>query len=204
VTSGGGLYSAAVPYGWSGTVKPAKAGYTFTPTNRVYTNVIANQSSQNYTGAQATFIISGTTGISGVVMNGLPGNPVTGNQGAYSVTVPYGWSGTVKPTKIGYTFKPVSKSYSNVTANKLSQNYTATQITYTISGNAGTGSVTMNGLPGNPVTGSRGAYSASVPYGWSGTVTPTKTGYTFTPTNRSYTNVTAKKSGENYTALRAP
>lgn len=204
VSSGGGSYSVVVPYGWGGTVTPAKTGYTFTPANKVYTNITTDQPSQNYTAAQSTFTISGSTGIDGVTMNGLPGNPVSDSQGAYSATVPYGWGGMVKPTKTGYKFTPTSRSYSNVTANKLNQNYTATQITYTISGNAGTGGVTMNGLPGNPVTGSKGAYSASIPYGWSGTVTPAKTGYKFTPTSRSYTNVTANKSGQNYTAQRAP
>ena len=34
----------------------------------------------------------------------------------------------------------------------------------------GTNGVTMNGLPGDPVTDANGDYSAAVEYGWSGTV----------------------------------
>jgi len=47
-----------------------------------------------------TFTISGTAGIAGVIMSGLPGNPVTtGGGGSYSAVVPYGCSGTVTPIK---------------------------------------------------------------------------------------------------------
>jgi hypothetical protein len=43
-----GFYSASVDYGFSGVVMPAKAGYTFDPNSRTYTNVIANVADQNY------------------------------------------------------------------------------------------------------------------------------------------------------------
>ncbi|NWG35915.1 MAG: hypothetical protein HXY42_15910, partial [Chloroflexi bacterium] len=44
VTAGGnGSYSISVPSGWSGTVTPTHACYTFTPASRTYTNVTANQ-----------------------------------------------------------------------------------------------------------------------------------------------------------------
>ena len=58
---------------------------------------------------QVTCTISGkveSSGIplSGVAMKGLPGNPITGDNGYYSAEVPHGWSGTVIPIKPGYTF----------------------------------------------------------------------------------------------------
>jgi hypothetical protein len=50
VTSdGAGGYFIRVPYNWSGTVTPSKAGYTFTPPNREYVNVTADQLNQDYT-----------------------------------------------------------------------------------------------------------------------------------------------------------
>lgn len=64
---------------------------------------------------------------------------------------------------------------------------------------AGLAGVSLNGLPGNPTTNSSGFYSAAVPQGWSGTVTPQKTGYTFTPATRTYTSVTSNQSSQNYT-----
>jgi uncharacterized repeat protein (TIGR03803 family) len=63
-----------------------------------------------------------------------------------------------------------------------------------ISGNVtwnGTGlaNVVMNGLPGNPTTDASGFYTATVDYGWSGTVTPTLAGCTFSPASTTYTMV---------------
>ena len=43
-----GNYSFTVPSGWSGTVTPFLVDYMFSPSNKPYTNVIANQTDQNY------------------------------------------------------------------------------------------------------------------------------------------------------------
>ena len=67
---------------------------------------------------------SGGAGISGVVMGGLPSNPSTDSNGYYISIVSSGWSGTVTPSKSGYTFTPPSRSYSNVTSNQTGQDYT--------------------------------------------------------------------------------
>ena len=74
---------------------------------------------------------AGETALENVVMSGLPGSVKTNASGQYSGTADYGWSGTVTPTKDGYTFDPSSKSYTGVTSNQT-QNYTATLLTYTI------------------------------------------------------------------------
>ena len=82
--------------------------------------------------AQTTYTISGSVirtfnnaPVSGVIMNGLPGNPKTNDAGNYNATVPSGWSGTVKPEKIGYAIHPASQVYSNVTSS-LTMDYEAT------------------------------------------------------------------------------
>ena len=67
------------------------------------------------------------------------------------------------------------------------------------SGNAIAG-VVMNGLPGNPITDSSGNYGAFLTLGWSGTVTPTLTGYTFTPVSRTYTTISITYPHEDYIA----
>jgi uncharacterized repeat protein (TIGR02543 family) len=228
-TDANGAYSHEATYGWSGTVTPAKTGYSFSPASRSYTNLTSDSANQDYTTTLLTYAISGNVnlaanveamkaagGLSGVVMNGLPGNPVTDANGNYSASVGYGWSGTVTPAKTGYSFSPASRSYTNVTWSQTYQNYTATLLTYAISGNVnlaanvgamkaagGLSGVVMNGLPGSPVTDASGNYSASVGYGWSGTVTPAKTGYSFSPASRSYTNVTSAQADQNYTATLA-
>lgn len=71
---------------------------------------------------------NGGAGVGGVVLAGLPDNPKTNGEGYYVASVPVGWSGTVTPTKAGYTFDPESREYANVTADQPDQNYTATPL----------------------------------------------------------------------------
>jgi hypothetical protein len=137
-------------------------------------------------------------------MSGLPGSPATGTTGYYSATVTEGWSGTVTPTLVGYTFEPATPYYSGVTTDLAGQDYVATlspiisgTITYNGSGLQG---VVLQGLPGNPSTNSSGQYTATVPTGWDGTATPILNGYTFTPVEISYTNVTVNQPNQDYTA----
>jgi hypothetical protein len=143
--------------------------------------------------------------LSGVTLGGLPGSPVTDSTGYYSATVAYGWSGTATPSQSGYSFSPASRTYTNVTANQTAQNYTGTLFTYVISGYVKTAAgvaisgVALGGLPGSPVTDSTGYYGASVTYGWSGTATPSLSGYSFSPASRTYNNVSATQAGQDYT-----
>jgi hypothetical protein len=72
---------------------------------------------------------------------------------------------------------------------------------YAISGNARVGGATLtytDGVVKHATSAANGTYSLTVTEGWSGNVTPTKTGCTFTPTKKTYTNVTGNKTGENY------
>jgi hypothetical protein len=92
-----------------------------------YNSTITNQLSSIKYNVSVTMwrCISGNVGLEGVVMNGLPGNPVTTADGSYSVEVQEGWSGTVTPTLADYTFSPASRPYTNVTSDQLNQDYTA-------------------------------------------------------------------------------
>jgi len=150
-------------------------------------------------------VSAGGSPLSGVVMAGLPDDPQTDSLGAYGAEVDSGWWGTVAPGKAGYSFTPPSRNYSGVTSHQTNQDYAATILMLTISGSLKTGGgtaisgVVMGGLPGNPQTDASGNYTGTVPYGWSGTVTPAKAGYTFTPPARSYANVTVNQTSQNYT-----
>ncbi|MGE5432530.1 MAG: hypothetical protein ACM3QX_15715, partial [Syntrophomonadaceae bacterium] len=71
-----------------------------------------------------------------------------------------------------------------------------------ITGNAGIPGVELSYMDGTlktVVSDASGNYSISVPYGWSGTVTPALAGFNFTPQNRVYSNVTQNVTGGNYT-----
>lgn len=147
-----------------------------------------------------TFTISGSTGLPGVAMNGLPGGPVTDQNGHYSVRVPSRWRGTVTPVKEGYTFEPGARMYEPVSAEFTDENYTASPMTFTISGSVGAPDVIMRGLPGDPMTTSDGTYEARVPYGWAGQVRPVKQGHSFEPASRNYHNVKSDMDNQNYAA----
>jgi hypothetical protein len=122
-----------------------------------------------------TYAISGSVGVPGVVMRGLPGNVISDEQGRYSVTVERDWTGTVTPAKEGCIFEPSARIYKNVVEDRI-DDYTVKVFTYTISGRVGLAGVLMVGLPGDPISDNEGAYSTKVPHGWTGKVVPTKEG----------------------------
>lgn len=204
VTDGVGDYSFTVIYDWTGTVTPSKTGYTFTPVSKSYTNVTADQSTQDYAAALNTYTISGNAGVAGTTITYTGGSTSADGAGDYSFNVTYGWTGTMTPSKTGYTFAPVNKSYSNVTTNQTAQDYTAELNSYTISGNAGVAGATITYTGGSTTADGSGDYSFTVTYGWTGTATPFKTGYTFTPVSKSYANVTANQTTQDYTAALIP
>jgi len=71
---------------------------------------------------------------------------------------------------------------------------------FAISGNAGVAGATLNYTGGSTTADGSGNYSFDVKSGWSGTVTPSKSGYRFSPVSKTYSNVIADQPGQNYTA----
>ena len=112
-----------------------------------------------------------------------------------------GWSGTVTPTKAGITFSPASMGYDNVQADQTGQNYSTDGVKVTISGYAGVAGAILgytDGVPKTATADSGGLYSFDVPYGWSGTVTPSLSGYGFIPASRTYANVIENQDSQDY------
>ncbi|NJL58900.1 MAG: choice-of-anchor D domain-containing protein, partial [Desulfobacteraceae bacterium] len=78
---------------------------------------------------------------------------------------------------------------------------------YTISGyvrdatSTGMSSITLtfSNSGGTATTNTSGFYTKTVSSGWTGMVTPSKSGYTFTPATRSYSSLTANQTNQNYT-----
>ncbi|MBN2180542.1 MAG: hypothetical protein JW715_01415, partial [Sedimentisphaerales bacterium] len=201
VTDESGYYIAVVKWGFSGVVTPQKEGWTFTPLQKEYKEITGDQNNQDYTPSPITYSISGTTGVEGVRMVGLPGDPITGSGGLYSVQVDYGFTATVTPTKDGYEFSPKERPYRNVGSDLPKQDYTPTPIKLTISGSAGTEGVELEGFPTKVVSsGSNGNYSVEVDWNWSGTVRPVKQGYSFMPEEIPYSNITFAQPNQDYIA----
>jgi hypothetical protein len=83
----------------------------------------------NDNGQSYPFSISGNVGLALAILSYTDGTPKTTTaaaDGSYSFVVSYNWSGTVTPSKEGYSFSPVNRPYTNVLANQTLQNYTAT------------------------------------------------------------------------------
>jgi hypothetical protein len=218
-TDSGGNYTLEINRGWTGTVTPDKYGFTFEPARRTYDeNVTSNQTGQDYEATAVMPIISGRVatsegvGVEGVTMtfsnNGEIRTTSTDSGGKYSLGVTDGWSGTVKPSKEGYTFDPSSLNYGGVNSNLSDQDYTATSVLPVISGRvatkAGVGvegvKMTFSNGGGTTTTSSSGNYSHTVNFGWSGIVTPTKDGYEFEPPSRPYEPVTSDMPNQDYEA----
>ncbi|MGE5252038.1 MAG: hypothetical protein ACM3QS_17675 [Bacteroidota bacterium] len=72
--------------------------------------------------------LSGDAGAAGVMLSYVDGTAksvTSASDGTYSFTVPYGWSGSVTPSKPKYIFNPSSRSYTNLFSDQVSQNYRA-------------------------------------------------------------------------------
>jgi len=212
-TAADGSYSHAVKEGWSGTATPSQTCYTFTPSSRIYTDVTSDYSDQNYTGTFLTYVISGSilssptvTDVSGVVMSGLPGNPVTDASGYYEATVDCGWSETVTPARDRTVFDPRARNYYNLSSNQSGQDYQAHR-GWLISGVVRTGggegiegvAIAFSNNGGSTITGVDGSYLHTIIEGWSGTATPYKLGYEFVPSSRDYTNLISDHTDQDYT-----
>ena len=134
-------------------------------------------------------------------------NATTDPNGFYQLLVSPGWSGTITPSKTGYTFEPNSIFYTNVMADP-NDSYIGILDTFIISGHtldANTsnpladvlvtpdndgGPFTSRYYGGADVTDANGFYELLVDTNFSGDVVPSKYAYAFEPNGITYTNIT--------------
>lgn len=138
-------------------------------------------------------------GTNGVVLNGFPNPTVTDYSGYYECYVPGGWSGNIIIQKEGFDFNNPSATYNNVNSNIVT-NYSSAKRTFTISGTIKSplshipvSGVLISNLVGTPYSDINGIYNATVFYGWSGYLTPSKGMWYIIPYLISYSKVTASK-----------
>jgi hypothetical protein len=216
-TDASGNYSLTLAYNYSGTVTATKTDYTFEPATVTYSNVTADLAGENYVGSLPTGVAisgnitdAGGAGVSGVLVSADNGgtSATSDAAGDYSVTVPYGWSGSVTPVKADTLIDPVVKNYTNVTAELTGENYIASAVvspvisgTITTAGGEAIEGVLVSTSNGgaSATTDAAGAYSITVPYNFNGTVTPAKADYTFDPASLSYSNLIADVANADYT-----
>jgi len=76
-------------------------------------------------GAVEALTITGSAGVGEAVLSYDGGSATADAGGLYTIIVPLGWNGVIRPAKPGYVFNPPSRSYSNVQVSIAGQNYVA-------------------------------------------------------------------------------
>lgn len=224
-TQADGNYYFSVTNGGPCSVTPFYTGNVFSPTNRTYASVTNDMLSQNFV-LMPHPVISGKVwdfetgaGLAGVTVIFTGGATNTDENGAYSMTVPYGWIGTVTlSNKPGGTFWQTDhQAYTNVTEDQEFQDYMwvpqpiisgMVRDSYTGAGVAGvTVSFTGSGSC-TSTTDPSGGYTLSVPYGATGIVTLANTNTVnggFSPTSRDYSvAVTDDQLSQDFTWFGPP
>ncbi len=169
--------------------------------------------------------IDGNTPVPGVFIDANNGgsSDMTDMNGYYELTVSHGWSGTVEPNKVGWTFEPNSNYFNNVTSSISDVNYTTSMLRFSISGHItetdlvtaindvnisadnGGGYFTEKYGGGSDLTDSNGYYEIVVDYSWTGTVRVLKYAHSFEPNNgREYINVLRDFNNQDYTGRLLP
>ncbi len=131
---------------------------------------------------------------------------VTDPDGLYVHRVWSNWSGTATASYGSGQFSPSSRSYSAAQHAYTNEDYVwspsdpivSGQVTNALTGR-GVGGVTVT-LPGADAadTDAAGRYTASAPYGWSGTASASFSSGALTPASRSYSTVTSNRTAQNY------
>ena len=201
-----GIYSASVPFQWTGNITAAKNGYVIPSDNHAYTNVHNDMANQDFSAIINTYVISGkiTDASSGAPMadvqltsDGLE-TVYTDETGTYHIEANYGYTGTIYPQKQGYVFSPESCPIENLNQDLPNVDIQAAQKTFLMSGtvrNSGNSpisgvSIYFSGENGSTVSDGNGQFSYRVPYGWAGKVNLFKLNYAFDPPDLSVTTVT--------------
>ena len=141
---------------------------------------------------------------------------VTNGSGAYSIEVPFDWSGSLFPTASGLEFVPAVWTVASLTNDVSDADFGANTATSNdppdptplISGYVRLSN--GQGLPGVQVTATgvasgvtnlTGYYEVEVTGGWSGALTPAKDGFRFVPTAREFHDVDRDLPGQGFSAL---
>jgi len=138
LTNATGLTSVVLPKGWTGTVTPFALLRTFSPANATVTALAANRTqyfnttTRTIVGTTKRVVGNGNVGAVTLTYTGATGFPsgtaASAANSNYTITVPYGWTGTVAAS--GGTLTTwhyltstgaATATYTNVTANQTAQ-----------------------------------------------------------------------------------
>jgi hypothetical protein len=126
-TDAGGNYSfVGLDAGGDYTIALSRAHYSFTPANRTWSDLGANQTG-NFTGDLVNYEISGLVTFNGsplpaiaFTINGSENATMTATDGSYSHMAPAEGTYTITPYSMRYLFTPTSITVNNLSANSIS------------------------------------------------------------------------------------
>lgn len=201
-----GYFAGYVPVGFSGIITPVREGYNFSQSS-ISVNNVSQPLEYNLTTYKKTYTITlnakspvTQTGVWGVQAQDFLNEPITNSSGIISAAVYHGWSGTVYFSKDGWRIDPYTYSFNSVTTNASYNTTAGFRISGYVYDDVGSSipDVQMQGLPGSVTTNASGYYYSNLDSGWSGTVTPAKTGISFNPGYRNYSNLTYTADYQDY------
>jgi photosystem II stability/assembly factor-like uncharacterized protein len=212
-----GFYVAEVPARWKGTITPVRAGYEFSPSSIVFTEVNSNRIEQNFAMRKTgvVYVVGEVRDENGqpfldVTLDGFPQTTRIDATGNFYGEVPLGWTGTIVPEAAGYKFSPQKIQVTNLKNDLLGQKFVASQIPavtnyifsgrITDQGRTPIADVSLTGLPFETKTNADGTYLAEFPSGWSGMVTPISEKYVFSPKSITINNLSGDLSDQDFTA----
>lgn len=206
-TNSEGEYSVELKYGWTGTITPQKDKWNFNPSSKSFTdtNPVTSDQTVNFVGTHEPVLIRGRVtdqngdGVENaqITASGV-GSVYTDSNGYYGIEVEYGWSGTLEVSKTDWTFPDNSQYFPSVTSNKV-QDFTGHPNTIKVYG-------VIEDRSDSPISGvkvtasgegetytdytdTNGHYEVNVDYDWSGSLTPSLTGWEFDPEFYNLENV---------------
>lgn len=211
-----GAFVASVPHRWSGEIEVIVEGMEVSPAKKQIPPVTTSIYAYQFTARNAgTFLIEGEFLIQNdepvvVELKGLPETVRMQEDKKFVAQLQAGWSGTITPEAVGFSFTPASISITNLQKDSVNILFIATAIEnpveyFQVSGSIQIGSspledVTLSGFPENVLTNENGQFSITLPENWQGTIVPQALGYTFSPTSIVVSPLTADVTDLNFIA----
>ncbi len=224
-TNASGEFYLETPWGWNGILTPSKDNYTFWPSIQAVSIIVPSTlmlggwSCHPFLLIQGTVLDQDNNPFTPCDINASTGeSSYTSSSGEYYLLVEpesqnwgtaYEWSGTVTPSRTGFTFDPTDRTYSDITTDQTNQDFTTNFSPVHIYGHveSDAGGGMYVGIPDVAIQASTGQstttvadgfYGLTVPWDWSGIITPTKAGWDFNPVNRTYINVLVDQTFQSY------
>ena len=131
ITDSSGGFGLTVPPGCNGVLRADLDGYEFAPQAWSITQVNSDLHGMDFRATATDVIVSGCVqtpsgGLSGVTIMTSDGAAATTDaQGAYTITLPARWSGTLTPQHEDYDFDPPVRALASVQHSALNQDFLA-------------------------------------------------------------------------------